>query len=399
VTFMYLVYVGLLAALLVGGVAEQRRHLRNLHSIPVRVLVNGSRGKSSVTRLVAGALRGGGLVTVGKTTGTAARFIFPDGNEVPVARRFNIANVSEQIRITAMARSEGAEALVMECMAVDPALQELNQKRLVQSTIGVITNVREDHMDEMGPTLRDVARSLSRSMPRGGLCITSEHELVDVLASEAARRKCRLVHVDAEAVSDAEMAGFRHMTFKENVSIALAVAANVGIPRHEALRGMWSAAPDPGVLETRAYHVAGKELTVANVFAANDPRSTLMNYRRLIELGQIQPPIFTVINCRPDRIERNGQMGEIVDQLNTDALFVIGAPTKSALDAVPQVFNGTVVDLGGKRPPSEILAEIAERAVVRATVLCVGNIHGQGELLLEEFERIGSLPRGSDDLP
>ena len=40
-----------------------------------RIHVNGIRGKSSVTRLIAAALREGKVKTLGKTTGTAARTI------------------------------------------------------------------------------------------------------------------------------------------------------------------------------------------------------------------------------------------------------------------------------------------------------------------------------------
>jgi hypothetical protein len=98
-TFLYCVLLLCCMGLLVSGVVEQRRHSANLRLIEHRVLVNGIRGKSSITRLCAGALRGGGLVTVAKTTGTAARFIHPDGSEEPVYRKFGIANVVEQIGI------------------------------------------------------------------------------------------------------------------------------------------------------------------------------------------------------------------------------------------------------------------------------------------------------------
>ena len=91
--FMYAVFAFSLAVLLVLGVVEQRRHDRNLDRIPVRVLVNGIRGKSSITRLTAGALRGGGLRVVAKTTGTAARYIHPDASEEPVYRKFGISRI------------------------------------------------------------------------------------------------------------------------------------------------------------------------------------------------------------------------------------------------------------------------------------------------------------------
>ena len=77
--FLYSVFTMTLVALLAAGILEQRRHETNLDQIAIRVLVNGIRGKSSITRLCAGALRGGGLVTVAKTTGTAARFIHAFG--------------------------------------------------------------------------------------------------------------------------------------------------------------------------------------------------------------------------------------------------------------------------------------------------------------------------------
>ncbi|MGW1290353.1 poly-gamma-glutamate synthase PgsB, partial [Streptomyces sp. NPDC002586] len=116
--FLYCVLLTCCAGLLVAGVVEQRRHDANLAVIPTRVLVNGIRGKSSITRLCAGALRGSGLVTVAKTTGTAARFIHPDATEEPVYRKFGIANVVEQIGIVRRAASYQPDVLVMECMAV-----------------------------------------------------------------------------------------------------------------------------------------------------------------------------------------------------------------------------------------------------------------------------------------
>ena len=76
-TYLYIVLTLALLALLTAGIVEQRRHERHLRSIRIRVLVNGIRGKSSITRLVAGALRGGDLRVVAKTTGTAARFDLP----------------------------------------------------------------------------------------------------------------------------------------------------------------------------------------------------------------------------------------------------------------------------------------------------------------------------------
>ena len=52
--FLYSVFLVGCLGLLTAGIVEQRRHYANLEAIPHRVLVNGIRGKSSITRLCAG---------------------------------------------------------------------------------------------------------------------------------------------------------------------------------------------------------------------------------------------------------------------------------------------------------------------------------------------------------
>ncbi|MEU7100092.1 poly-gamma-glutamate synthase PgsB [Streptomyces longwoodensis] len=394
---LYLYFVLLVCSLflLVAGIVEQRRHYAALHSIPSRVLVNGIRGKSSITRLCAGALRGGDLVTVAKTTGTAARFIHPDATEEPVYRKFGIANVVEQIGIVRRAATYRPDALVIECMAVMPALQEVNQSKLIRSTIGVLCNVREDHLAEMGPTLDDVARSLCRSMPQDGICVTAEKERFHILQEEADARNCRLIYADPEMVTDEELRGFSWFTFKENVAIALVVAELLGVERQTALQGMYDAPPDPGVLSVDRYVAEGKRVAFANVFAANDPESTLMNINQLLDLGAIRRPLNVVINCRPDRVERNGQMGEIIPALEPDNVFVIGHPAKSAIDAIPAQWRDRAVDLGGeRRSADEFMPVLLGRMSDDSSLVAIGNIHGQGEELLEY---LAELPPDESD--
>ncbi|MGI5223526.1 poly-gamma-glutamate synthase PgsB [Actinoallomurus sp. CA-142502] len=380
VWIFYLLLAGGFTVLVAWLVSEQRRHTRNLERIPVRILVNGIRGKSSVTRLTAGALRGPGRTVVAKTTGSAARFIAPDAAEMPIPRRFGVVNVIEQLGVVRRAAELAATFLVAECMAVQPDLQELNQNRLIRSTIGIITNVRLDHVEEMGPGLEDIARSLSRSMPWGGVCFTTEREHFSVLALEAMRRNCTLIRVNPENVTDAEMRGFDWITFKDNVVLALAVARYLGVSRREALAGMYAAPPDPGVLRVERRQVGAAELQAVNLFAANDPQSTLMNIDRLNLAGR---DVQVVINCRPDRMERNAQMGEIVAAIDPSQVYLIGSPTRSALRAISPSYRPRVVDLGGEEHTGPALLErIGARLRPATTLLMIGNIHGRGEHLL-----------------
>src|SRR5919201_561221 len=81
-----LLTAGFAAGLIALFHLEWRRHRRNLARLEIRIHVNGTRGKSSVTRLIAAVLREHHIATVAKTTGTTARLILPDGREEATPR-------------------------------------------------------------------------------------------------------------------------------------------------------------------------------------------------------------------------------------------------------------------------------------------------------------------------
>ncbi len=132
--------------LLIIGLIEYWHHQKNLTSIPLRIHVNGTRGKSSVTRLIAAGLRAGGLRTYAKTTGTAPRVIDADGKD-RIIHRLRSASIGEQVRLMRFFAREKPDAVVMECMAVHPQYQWISEQQMVKSHIGVITNARPDHME------------------------------------------------------------------------------------------------------------------------------------------------------------------------------------------------------------------------------------------------------------
>ena len=99
----------------------------NVEGNIAQVNVNGIRGKSTVTRLVTAILAEAGYNVVGKTTGTAARFITSDLEEESIARKPEGANIKEQLACIRRAADLGAEAMVCECMAVNPEYQVVVQ--------------------------------------------------------------------------------------------------------------------------------------------------------------------------------------------------------------------------------------------------------------------------------
>ncbi len=309
----FLLVSGLLSLLVILGALEYAAHRANLRSMPIRIHVNGTRGKSSVTRLVTWALNHAGLRTFGKTTGTLPRMLFPDGREYPVYRPGGRANVLEQLRIIAVARSHKAEAVVMECMALQPKLQWLSESKLVQATHGVCTNAREDHLDVMGPTERDVAMALAATTPRKNKMFLGLSRNADVFDMACKDRRSEFHHVtdqDVAAVSDEDMAGFAYTEHKENVALVLKICQSLGIQRQTAIEGMWKVRPDEGALNFYDVDFFGRRLIFVNGFAANDPESTQRIWDMALNRFPDVESSVAVFNCRMDRQHRSQQLGE-----------------------------------------------------------------------------------------
>lgn len=381
---------GLTAFLAAYGIWEFIQHQKTLRAIPVRVHVNGTRGKSSVTRLIAAGLRAKGICTFAKTTGTRPRLIFPDGREDRVVRAGK-ANVIEQLSIVREAQTWGAEALVMECMAVQPALQKLVEHQMIRSTVGVITNVRADHLDEMGPALEDVARSLTGTIPKKGTLFTTEKQFLPLFEETARKLETRVVPVESGGVSASMLSGFSYMEHPDNVALALAVCAHFGADGPTALAGMQTAQPDAGAL--RIFRVEQGEHTIdfVNAFAANDPDSYRIIRERLA--GTLDPAArqILLVNSRADRIQRAQQLGELVGQWPAYRVVVTGEYTNALVnEAIRFGLAPDRIENFGGRAVTDIYEHLFRIAGPRASVIGIGNIVGFGEQIVSYFVNRGT---------
>ena len=380
---------GLMGGLAGLGMIETWLHKRRVNSIPIRIHVSGTRGKSSVTRLLAAGMNASGIPTIAKTTGTLARMVLPDGAEVPVYRPAG-ANIIEQKRIIAVAKSLQANALVLECMALQPLLHWILENKIVHATHAVITNARADHLDIMGPTETDVAKTLAGMIPSGGVIYTSENKHREVFHNAATDRGARFVatsHDDILQVSDNEMAGFSYVEHKENVALALKVLSDFGIDREKAIRGMWKAVPDPGALSELTLDFFGRRIVLVNGFAANDPQSTEMIWRHSVKkFGNYQRKIG-IFNLRDDRPSRTLQLArDATFWHQADRILLIG----SGAHLFARIASKHGLDPGqlilADRPRIEDIFEtIVDACGKSALIVGMGNIGGQGLELVRYF--------------
>ncbi len=440
--------VAVSAALAVAALVEYRAHLRSLRAIPIRILVNGTRGKSTVTRLIAAGLAAGGLRTYAKTTGSAARLILPDLSEVPIRQRGPAkgrASIMEHRWFVREAHKNRAQAFVAECMAIQPETIRALETRLAHSTIGVITNVRLDHMDTMGTELSSVAEALAESVPeRGRLLVGSEgmdESIETIFARKAAQRGAGIRFVGGDSGIQSLCEKFSYPVFAQNLALALAVCEECGVSREVALRGMQEVAPDPGVQAVLQFAWEGKTVRVINAFAANDVQSTLEMW--LIwgwggpadpadtrdrtgsgGAGSDRPAVrpdslagtvprgrsfrALVFNHREDRAWRAFQIGEIAAGMGADAILVYGMNQGLAGRAVRGYYRGKGLQTGqmgtAHFPVIQTVRDMDVGALLETIrnigsfetpsepvcieILCVGNIKGPGLALTESFAAI-----------
>jgi gamma-polyglutamate synthase len=391
---MLTILVMLLAFVLILWGREAWIHERALRSIPVRIHVNGSRGKSSVTRLIAGALREGGLPTFAKTTGSTPRLILPDGNEEPIIR-LGSPNICEQIGVLDRARREGAKVIVMECMAVRPDLQKICEHHIMRSTIGVITNIRPDHLDVMGPTVEDVAVALSSTVPRKGIAVLGDIRYGRAYRSVTDAYGTELLVARPEEIPAGAMDGFSYMEHEENVATALLVTRQLGVPDSVALEGMYKANPDVGACTRQSFIHRGRKIEFANIFAANDLESTITVWQKL-QFGQPgQGPSVALLNLRGDRIDRSLQYAAAIETgLRADYYVLVGGIPDTVLRRFQsQVPTGRLFALGHASPEEvfDLIAGLpsATPGADGVRVGGIGNIGGSGHLIMAFVNEAG----------
>jgi poly-gamma-glutamate synthase PgsB/CapB len=252
--------------------------------------------------------------------------------------------------------------------------------------------------------VRDVAQALAGTTPVDATLYTAEQRLVDVFRRTAADRGSELVPIaddDVAEVSWDDLAGFSHIEHPDNVALALRVCRDLGIPRRTALRGMWGAPTDPGVMSM--YHVADYErrMIFVNGFAANDPESTGHNWNMLVDRFQDVQRRIALINCRADRAERSVQLAEACLRWKpADHYLVIGSATEVfARRAMARGLGRDRIRCVENAGAERLFAELQQRSDPSALIVGMGNISGPGMEVVELFRRrAGSAPQWTPEL-
>lgn len=371
-----------LILILAGGI-EYFRHKQVLASLPLRIHINGTRGKSSVTRLVAAGLRAGGLKTFAKTTGTAPRVIDTEGMD-RIIHRLRSPSIGEQVRLLKYFAQDKPDAVVLECMAVQPQYQWVAEQEMVRSHIGVITNVRPDHVDEMGPTLTDIASSLSNTIPSQGILISSEEAVLGVFEKVAEKRETHVVTVDESEIGEEILDQFSYMEHPQNVALALEVCKQAGVERSVALDGMVHVSPDLGALIAWKLDYNDRSVSFINGMAANDPVSTLTIWNYTARRFSWNGESCVFLNTREDRRTRSRQLlSLIMEEIKPDHCIIRGDNLEKMFSHLKHYSPNTNITWIHSQDSVKTVSDVFAKLPDDSLVYAMGNQVGFGQELVD----------------
>lgn len=340
-------------------------HRMRLMRIPIRIHVAGTRGKSSVTRLVAAGLRAGGHRVVAKTTGTEPKLIRPDGSEVPV-RRWGAASIREQSHFIRVSARDKADAIVVEAMAIEPEYLGALERFYVRATDLVITNVRPDHQEQLGEDPDAMALAVARACPPGERVFATAEAATPVVRGAAQRLRCELTIVD-DTGSDPD---------SSNLSLARAICRHYGIDVNAADAAMLAAQKDIGSFSLQPLTLDGRSVSFANAFACNDVES----FRELWHRHQPSDrPAAFLFNARADRPLRSRAFLSLLPQLAPKAtLHMTQGSSVLRRWAIAAGFEENKVRLLKSAPAKEQLADVARYVADGTVIWGTGNFRGAG---------------------
>jgi len=386
--------------------AESFLHHQRLRKIPRRMAITGVRGKSSITRLVAAALREAGFRVVAKTTGSRPVLIHPDGREERIKRRGR-ASILEQKKLIRIAAGEKADFLVSEMMSIRPECLRAEYEYLLQPELLILSNFRPDHIEYLGQSREETARAMMSAIPSGSQVILPEEEVFPWLEAEAREKGVRILTAGRNSEAEKLLKVLPYPEFEPNLRLALAVLRHLGVSSEKIVPGWSRINPDFGHL--RGWQIGAEDRFFISLFAANDPESSLEAMRLVLgKRGWTDKNCLGLLSLRGDRRDRSQQWADFLKGAESrflDSIFLIGPGARAVERKIRKAWSaqGKKVWVIKKDSPEACLEEIKSLAAESQTesvgtksglvIFGLGNIVGFGQDLIDYLERTSDAIR------
>ena len=360
--------VVLMVILFIYALFERFFHQRNLNKIPIRIMVNGTRGKTSTTRMLYASLKQSGLTVMAKTTGSDAVLILPDGTEQNYRKPKRIITLYEQIPFVRMAVKNKVDVIVVECMALQRESQLAMAQYYICPTHMILTNAYVDHIEEIGATTEETIDTLSLSIPKNCVVVSGEERF-----KPYAKIYVPLLELPAYFSADK----FTYPVVESNCKAVLTLCNYLGINEIIALEGMYNSMPDIGM---QGPFVLNDKHVFHNVFAANDVISA---QEQIQKTKRLNAKTIIVYNHRQDRLYRLKQYYTLFTDLSKQGatIYIMGDYNKKVTSVLRKKCNANVQSF-----PKEIQLFLTSLPNECIDIYGIGNIKGPGEQLIKTLQ-------------
>jgi len=354
-------------------IIESSQHHKRLSSIPLRISVSGTRGKTSVVRILARILQESGKVVLAKTTGTEAKYILPDQSEEPV-KRFGPANIIEQKRLVKKAASLSADCIICEIMSIQAENHWIESHKLLRPNYTIFTNFLPDHLEN--PDRDSMINLYQNDIVRGATVLSEKEMAGGELESYAKGKGAKLIHFEKKSLPE------------QNAAIARAMAEELGIPNDTIIKGISESKMDKGKAYGFLFSEGNKQIVFVNGFSANDPESSKMlinHVRRNPDYAAYDH--FGLMAFRNDRGERSKQWLDYLNirsDIEFDKLFYLGSHGRIFQK---KLGTGEVIKMADHEATTRYLIRQCSGSTL---IFGLVNIGGHGLGLIDFWEKSGT---------
>jgi len=366
------------------GLIENFIHKKSRGNIPIIIHVNGTRGKSTTTRMITYGLQNCGINAWGKTTGSEPRLIINNGKEINIKRR-GLPKIKEQLSIIRRASKANVDILVLECMALSPEIQYLSGNRIVKPDYSIITNIYLDHEEIMGNNLKKVKEAIFLSVPNSVNLLIMRETFKELFDSLEIPNKMNVFKGEMSNEALELVNKFQYPNFPDNIILSLNMAKIMDVNINDFKKGMLNAPSDPGISSLLALEFNDKEIIFGNAFAANDEKSTLKLWQKFFTKAKHSSAV-AVLNLREDRQIRSKKMIQLYKNKLSESicrLYIIGSKDKNVISIIKDKKIATSF-LGNLNSAEDILLKITNQEKEKEIfIFGYGNYKGAGEVLIK----------------
>lgn len=277
-------------------------------SIPLKIAVTGSRGKSTTVRFLCKLFKESGYKVLGKVTGSEPFLILPDGRYEQIIRKSRPSILEQKKVLMQKAKELKPDVLITEIMSVTPEYQEIESKNIIAPDIYIITNVKEDHIGVTGDDKVEIANAFIKAAPdRSKVYIPEEEADYFKESGKDIETITQKSHFRRYIGENSQPGFFQTVRFAERIG----KEKNIGSEKLvQAIRGF--------TFDTEVFFekTIGGENIAVNAFSANDVESTKAIYEGLIARLDKTYELVGIFSTRSDKVNRTKQW---IDSLKNDS--------------------------------------------------------------------------------